>query len=173
MSKLPSPITRLALLAAAMRVPLHVPKCSLTDTQSKNCKTNPTEHSGTSPASSSFAEIEMRQTKPTEHSGTSHDDQDQNCKTNPTEHLGTLSDTAAQSAAPGRAVSPLSNRQLAAARYLARGRGSTETAQRLGITRQTVARWNHNPAFAAEVQRLHTRITRAAVAPGRDPCAVQ
>jgi cephalosporin hydroxylase len=74
------------------------------------------------------------------------------CGSNPPAHCG---------------ASGLSDRQLAAARFVARGRGSVEIAQRLHVNRHTVARWRRRPAFIAEVERLRSRITRAATAPLR------
>ena len=154
MAQLPSPNKRLALLAAAMRVPLHVPESFIASATNEKCQTKPMEHSGTSRSEP----MQNCKTNPTEHSGTSRastapaPERMQNCKTNPMEHSGT---------------SALSYRQLAAARFIVRGRGSVEIGQRLGIARHTVARWKHNPLFMAEVERLRQRLTRAALAPLR------
>src|SRR2546421_1725797 len=124
MSQQLSPITRLSLAAAVARVPLNVPQCSITRdvnekyktkppeysgardrTPDENCKSNPMEYSG-APDPAANAKCK---TKPPEHSGTSAEPRGENCEAKPPEHSGT---------------SPLSYRQLAAARFLVRGHGS-------------------------------------------------
>lgn len=53
---------------------------------------------------------------------------------------------------PGEMLTP---RQLAAVRALAHGHTACSAASLLGTTRQTINRWRHLPAFAAELRRLH------------------
>jgi hypothetical protein len=50
---------------------------------------------------------------------------------------------------------PLTPRQLAAARLIAAGRTVVQTARELGIDRSTAWRWTRQPAFSAELRRLH------------------
>jgi hypothetical protein len=57
----------------------------------------------------------------------------------------------------------LTPKQLFAARALAGGRTSTQVADSLSTTQQTVNRWRRDPQFAREVQRLHDVILREAV----------
>ena len=54
--------------------------------------------------------------------------------------------------------SPLTPRQLAAARGLIQGLSTTTVAAQLKTTRQTINRWRRSPAFAAELQRLHLHL---------------
>ena len=63
---------------------------------------------------------------------------------------------------PGRDLTP---RHLAAARLIALGRRPSDVATELGVTRQALWKWTKHPAFAAEVRRLHERLTFA----GRRP----
>jgi hypothetical protein len=49
----------------------------------------------------------------------------------------------------------LSERQLAAARLLAAGLTATEVAARLGMSRMGLLKWRKQPAFLAEVRRMH------------------
>src|SRR4051812_17595629 len=53
------------------------------------------------------------------------------------------------------AAGGLSPRQLAAARLLAAGRAVGAVCAEVGISRQTIARWRRDPAFGAELRRLH------------------
>ena len=69
------------------------------------------------------------------------------CKTNPI-----LSE-------PSSALSP---RQLAAARLTAHGRRVVEVAAELGVSRQSLWNWSRQPAFIAEVRRLHELLARDA-----------
>jgi hypothetical protein len=50
---------------------------------------------------------------------------------------------------------PLSARQLAAARLLATGVTPTEVAQQLGMSRAGLLKWRKQPAFVAEIRRMH------------------
>ena len=50
---------------------------------------------------------------------------------------------------------PLSSRQLAGARLLASGVPPTEVAQQLGMSRGGLLKWRKQPAFLAEVRRMH------------------
>jgi DNA-binding CsgD family transcriptional regulator len=112
-------------------------------------KTNPTEQSGTFSIDS--AHERNVETNPTEYSGTLPTDSahEQIVKTKPTEQSGTSD-----------ALSP---RQLAAIRLLARGHGTTRAANRLSVTRQTIARWKRNATFAAELKRLTDALTETAL----------
>jgi hypothetical protein len=60
---------------------------------------------------------------------------------------------------------PLSLRQHAAARFLARGYGSVQIARHLGINRHTIGRWKRDPRFAGEVERLRRELTAAMLSP--------
>jgi DNA-binding CsgD family transcriptional regulator len=129
--------------------------------------TNPSPpHSPTTPASVFDPEAQTRRersedpdlregqfakTNPTEQSGTFSIDSahEQIVKTKPTEQSGTSD-----------ALSP---RQLAAIRLLARGHGTTRAANRLSVTRQTIARWKRNATFAAELKRLTDALTETAL----------
>jgi FixJ family two-component response regulator len=71
-----------------------------------------------------------------ERSGTSPEPRAKRWETKPTDH----------SEAP---AAGLTYRQLAAARWLVRGRGNLDIAQRLGVARHTVERWKRLPAFIA------------------------
>jgi hypothetical protein len=114
-------------------------------------ETNPMEQLGTSIAPSAHAEIVK--TNPMEQLGTSIDPSAhaETVKTNPMERLGTS------------AAGPLSERQQVALRLLARGHGSTRVAEHLKVTRQTIARWKREPAFAAELNRRIAALTDAAL----------
>ena len=56
---------------------------------------------------------------------------------------------------PAAAASPLSPRQLAAARMLARGRMPGEVAAELRMSGQGLWKWRRTPAFIGELRRLH------------------
>jgi len=56
----------------------------------------------------------------------------------------------------------LDARQLAAARLVAMGFSTAETAEELALNRTTVWRWQRDPAFAAELRRIHERMIAAA-----------
>ena len=60
------------------------------------------------------------------------------------------------------ASATLPPRHLAAARLLARGRTVSAAAAELFVSRQAVWRWSRNPAFAAELRRLHEVMARSA-----------
>jgi len=49
-------------------------------------------------------------------------------------------------------------RQLAAARLLASGRSTPDVARELNLNRTTVWRWQRDPAFRAELRRIHERM---------------
>jgi len=49
----------------------------------------------------------------------------------------------------------LSERQLAAARMLARGCKPIDVAAALRLSRQGLWKWRRSPAFCAELHRLH------------------
>ena len=49
-------------------------------------------------------------------------------------------------------------RQLAAARLLATGRSMPDVARELNVARSTVWRWQREPAFRAELGRIHERM---------------
>jgi transposase-like protein len=59
---------------------------------------------------------------------------------------------------PARADAALSTRQLAGLRLLLAGRGVSDVARELGVTRQTVGRWRRDPAFASEFRRRHEQL---------------
>lgn len=62
-----------------------------------------------------------------------------------------------------RQPSKLTERQKATARMLAMGKTITDAAHAVGVARQTLSRWvNHNPGFAAEVDRLREEIWQLA-----------
>ena len=73
---------------------------------------------------------------------------DESDKTNPT---------------PPGLARPLTYRQLATARLIVRGRGSLEVARQVGVEHHSVARWKRDPAFRAELERLRSLKTNAAV----------
>ena len=52
-------------------------------------------------------------------------------------------------------------RQLAAARLLATGRSMPDVARELNVARSTVWRWQRDPAFRAELRRIHERMIAA------------
>jgi hypothetical protein len=58
----------------------------------------------------------------------------------------------------------LSPRQLAAARMLARGCKPADVAQTMKITRQGLWKWRRQPAFIAELRRLHELLARPRLA---------
>jgi hypothetical protein len=68
------------------------------------------------------------------------------CKTNPI--------------APGELDDP---RRLAAARLLAQGRSVPDAARELNLSRGTVWRWQRDPAFRAELRRIHERMMVSSV----------
>jgi hypothetical protein len=61
---------------------------------------------------------------------------------------------------PAADVGSLSPQRLAAARLLARGRRVAEVAAELRVTRQVLWKWRRDPAFRAELARLHELFAR-------------
>jgi DNA-binding NarL/FixJ family response regulator len=74
------------------------------------------------------------------------DDQHVDCKTNPT---------------PRR---PLTDVQLAVARWIVAGYGSSAIARRLGLNHHTIARWKRDPRVVAVIEQLRARADAAVVA---------
>ena len=60
------------------------------------------------------------------------------------------------------ATSPLTPRQLAAARLLAAGQSIANVSIELGLNRSTVWRWTCDPAFRDELRELHRRLSAPA-----------
>jgi hypothetical protein len=71
--------------------------------------------------------------------------------------------TPPQSQSPATAEL-LTPRQLAAARLVAAGKTVPDVARELNLNRSTVWRWSREPAFGAELRRLHLRWSGAAAA---------
>jgi hypothetical protein len=59
---------------------------------------------------------------------------------------------------------PLSDKQLAAARWVVCGFGSKAIARRLGVNHHTVGVWKQDPRFVAMVADLRARADSAAIA---------
>lgn len=65
---------------------------------------------------------------------------------------------------PKAELADLDHRRLAACRLLAAGRSIAAVATKLGLCRSTVWRWQREPAFRAELRRIHDRMTTPAAA---------
>jgi hypothetical protein len=63
-------------------------------------------------------------------------------------------------------------RQLAAARLLARGRSVPDAARELKLSRSTVWRWQRDPAFRAELRRIHDRMIASSARIAQSPRAL-
>jgi hypothetical protein len=63
-----------------------------------------------------------------------------------------------------RVLRPLSDKQLAAARWVVCGFGSKAIARRLGVNHHTVGTWKRDPRFVALVAELRARADASAVA---------
>jgi hypothetical protein len=59
---------------------------------------------------------------------------------------------------------PLSDKQLAAARWVVCGHGSKAIARQLGVNHHTVGVWKKDPRFVARVAELRARADASAVA---------
>ena len=109
------------------------------------CKTNPPAHFGARELTPAPEEVRNCPEVPDPRASKS-----ENAKTNPMAHSGARQ-------------SPLSTRQLAALRLLARGHGTMRVSKRLGVNRHTIARWKRDPRFLAELNALLVSLRESAV----------